>query len=89
MKSRALFILVAVSAAFFPNAAQACSVCMGDANSNLAVASDSVFWTLLSLVGLMFIGTGSIAFYLYKRAHTPVPPHIALIESMAQTPEDC
>ncbi len=59
-----------------PVSAQACAVCMGSDDARIATASNSVLWTLLSLVGFIFIATGSTAYFLWRKANTPVPPHI-------------
>lgn len=60
------FLTAAVLAA--PKSAIACKVCMGDPNSQLAVASDSALWMLLALVGFIFVATGSTAYFLYYQA---------------------
>ena len=65
-----------------PASAQACAVCMGSDNRQLAEASNSVVWSLLSLVGFIFIATGSTVFFLWRKANTPIPPHIQLIDSL-------
>jgi len=60
-------LLVAVILAA-PNSAFACKVCMGNPNSQFAVASDSTLLMLLALVGFIFVATGSTAYYLYYQA---------------------
>ena len=32
----------------------------------------------------MLTASGGFGFYLYKRAHTPIPPHIELVEEMGE-----
>jgi hypothetical protein len=72
-----------------PASASACAVCMGDPNSYIADASNSVLWMLLGLVGLMFVATGLTAFFLWRRANAPIPPHIAFVENLTAEPEEC
>ncbi len=62
--------------------ASACAVCMGSDNEQLANASNSVLWTLLALVGFIFVATGATAFYLWRKAMAPVPPDLALIHTL-------
>ena len=68
--------------------ASACAVCMGDPNSAMAVASDATLWTLLSLVGFIFISTGATAYYLWRRAKRPIPAHVQLVENLNSEPEE-
>jgi hypothetical protein len=62
--------------------ANACATCAGGDNLQLAEASNSVVWALLSLVGFIFIATGATAYFLWRKATTPLPPHLQLIESL-------
>ena len=62
--------------------AGACAVCAGGDNAQLANASNSVLWALLALVGFIFVATGATAYFLWRKATTPIPPHIELIESL-------
>lgn len=72
-----LLILGALSAG-----ANACAVCAGGDNAQLAEASNSVLWALLALVGFIFVATGATAFFLWRKATTPIPPHLQLIEPL-------
>jgi hypothetical protein len=62
--------------------ATACATCAGGDNLQLANASNSVLWALLSLVGFIFVATAATAYYLWRKASTPIPPHLQLIESL-------
>lgn len=68
--------------------AQACATCMGGDNEQLIEASNSVLWALLSLVGFIFVATGLTAWFLIRKAAAAqaLPPHLALIESLALEP---
>lgn len=68
MKNRLWIIVSLLFVLAAPASVQACSVCMGDPNSQTAVASDAVLWTLLALVGFIFIATGATAYYIYHHA---------------------
>ena len=78
-----LALLLAVT---LPASAQACAVCMGSDDARIAYASNSVLWTLLSLVGFIFVATGATAFFLWRKANSPIPPHIQYIESLTDEP---
>lgn len=67
--------------------ARACAVCMGSDNQQIADASNSVLWSLLALVGFIFVATGATAFFLWRKANAPIPPHIALVESLTTEPD--
>lgn len=69
--------------------ASACAVCMGDPNSAMAAASDATLWTLLALVGFIFIATGATAFYLWRRGLRPIPAHVQFVENLNSEPEEC
>ena len=69
--------------------ASACAVCMGDANPNIIEATNSTLWMLISLTGLMFVGTGLTVLYIWRHANTPIPPHVQLIENLTSEPEEC
>ena len=73
-----------VVAALLHGTASACSVCMGDPNSAAAGASNSAVFLMLGCIGTMLAASGGFGFYLYKRAHTPIPPHIELAEEMGE-----
>ncbi len=78
--------LATLLAITLPASAQACAVCMGSDDERIAYASNSVLWTLLSLVGFIFIATAATAFFLWRKANTPFPPHILFIESLTDEP---
>jgi hypothetical protein len=88
MKARHLLIAAAISALLRPGAASACATCGVDPNSYVADASNSVLWVLLGLVALMFAATGLTAFYLWRRANAPIPPHIQFVENLTAEPEE-
>jgi hypothetical protein len=67
--------------------AAACAVCMGSDDAQIIEASNAVLWSLLSLVGFVFAATAATAWFLWRKAHTPIPPHIVLIESLAEEPD--
>jgi len=81
-------ILLAAACATISAKASACAVCMGDPNSYLAGASYGVLWTLLGLVGFIFLSTGATAFYLWRRSKAKIPPHVELVEKMTNEPDE-
>jgi hypothetical protein len=88
MKIRKLLPILPALMAGVPSSASACAVCMGDPNSNIAYASNMVLWSMLSLVGFVFVATGCTAFYLWRRSKMQLPPHIELLESLHAEPEE-
>ncbi len=78
---------IALALAALSAQAKACAVCMGSDNPQIALASNSVLWSLLSLVGFIFIATGATAFFLWRKANATIPPHIALVESLTAEPD--
>jgi hypothetical protein len=58
-----------------PTQLMACAVCMGDANSQIAPATNGAIFFLLACIGAMLTGVGSFAFYLFRRSRLPHPPH--------------
>ena len=78
------FIIGGVAAAILQGTASACTVCMGDPNSAAAGATNSAIFLMLGIIGTMLTASGGFGFYLYKRAHTPIPPHIELVEEMGE-----
>ena len=88
MKRRLLLPALLALAAMSPSSAPACAVCMGDPNSYLAGASNSVVWMLLGLVGFIFLSTGLTALYLWRRSKMPIPPHIQFVESLTAEPDE-
>ena len=87
--SRLPALLLAVALAAIPEKASACAVCMGDPNSYIADATNSTIWMLLGLVALMFIATGLTAFFVWRHARAPIPPHLQFVESLTNEPEEC
>jgi len=47
------------------NRAAACAVCMGADNPQTVEASNTVLWTLLGLVGFIFIATGLTVLFIW------------------------
>jgi hypothetical protein len=79
-RGKILPALMAFGLAQFPSAAQACSACMGDPNSNEASAINAAIFLMLGCIGGvlgLFIAFG---IYLYRRAQLPIPPHVELAE---------
>ncbi|MEO6739301.1 MAG: hypothetical protein ABIP20_03555 [Chthoniobacteraceae bacterium] len=89
MKRRLPILSLLTAFAATSGDASACAVCMGDPNSAMAVASDATLWTLLSLVGFIFIATGATAFYLWRRTNRPIPAHVQFVENLNSEPEEC
>ena len=84
--TRSLGVVVVV--ALLHGTASACTVCMGDPNSAAAGASNSAIFLMLGCIGSMLAASGGFGFYLYKRANTPIPPHIELVEEMGEENDD-
>lgn len=55
---------------------------MGGDNEQVAEASNTVLWALLALVGFIFVATGATAWFLWKKSQIPVPPDLALIDTI-------
>ena len=81
-------IIGGVVAAVLHGTASACTVCMGDPNSAAAGASNSAIFLMLGCIGSMLAASGGFGLYLYKRAHTPLPPHIELVEEMGEANDE-
>lgn len=88
MKSAAklLTTLVAVAAVHAPQMASACSVCMGDPNSNIARGANAAIFLMLGLLGGVFSLLGGFGFYLYKQSKMPTPPHVELGDDINPQP---
>jgi len=67
--------------AFAPHIASACSVCMGDPNSNIAKGANAAIFLMLGILAGVFALIGAFALALYRRSKQPVPPHVE-IDSM-------
>jgi len=77
---------VAVAAfAGLPATAGACSICMGDVNSRTAPAMNDAIFLMLGCIGFMLACLAGFAFYLFKRASAPLPPHAELAQSMTSS----
>ena len=79
MKSRAALRIASLGIVLAPAAARACSVCMGDSNSNMAGAANGAIFLMFGAIGSMLAALSGFGFYLYKRANAPIPPHIQQI----------
>lgn len=88
MKARALNRIAVLGLVLAPAAARACSVCMGDSNSNFASAANGAIFLMIGTIGTMLTGLTGFGFYLYKRASAPIPPHIQLVEEMSHEDDD-
>lgn len=87
--TRRISVLAALAASVaMRQKADACAVCMGDPNSALATASDATLWTLLALVGFIFLSTGATAFYLWRRSKAQIPPHVELVEKLNEDSDE-
>ena len=86
MKSRAVIRLASFVLA--PAAAKACSVCMGDSNSNFASAANGAIVLMIAAIGTMLAALSGFGFYLYRRASAPIPPLIQLVEEMRREDDD-
>ena len=82
------FIIGGAMAAILHGTASACSVCMGDPNSAAAGATNSAIFLMLGIIGTMLAASGGFGLYLYKRAHTPIPPHLELVEEMSEQADE-
>lgn len=71
----------------WPATAAACTVCMGDVNSKTAPAINAAIFLMLGCIGFMLASLAGFAFYLMKRASSPLPPH-AEFAQMVNPPED-
>ena len=84
---RALAGVVAAVLTNWPAAASACTACMGDVNSKIAPAINAAIFLMLGAIGFMLASLAGFAFYLMKRANSPLPPHAELAQ-MINPPED-
>jgi hypothetical protein len=85
--NRSLFLTMGLMA-ICRGSAEACAVCAGGDNATLIEASNSVVWVLLALVGFIFVATAGTAYFLWRKAHTPVPPHIEFIENLSSSDDE-
>jgi hypothetical protein len=70
-----LALIVTAATLIAPEPVLACAVCMGDASSPIAPATNAAIFLLLGFVGSMLVGVASFAFYLFRRSRMPHPPH--------------
>ena len=84
MKSCSVIRLASLGLILAPAAANACSVCMGDSNSNFASAANGAIFLMFGAIGSMLAALIGFGYYLYKRENTPIPPHIQLVEEMSR-----
>ena len=61
-----------------PAAANACTACMGDPNTNIAKGANAAIFLMLGLLGGMFALLAAFGVCLYRRAKAPTPPHAEL-----------
>jgi hypothetical protein len=78
-----LRILVLLSVAA-PQLANACSVCMGDPNSNVAKGANGMVFFMLGVLGCIFALLGTFAYQIYRHSKLPTPPHAELGDADAQ-----
>ncbi len=76
---------LAAAALVLPNAAHACSACMGDPNSKNAGAINAAIFLMIGVIGSTLAALGAFAFHLARRAAAPPPPHASLGESIDET----
>lgn len=65
--------LIALLIGLLSASAEACATCAGGDNTKLIVASNSVLWALLGLVGFIFVATGATVLFLWRNAKNRVP----------------
>ena len=73
----ALFVSFALA-----SSAEACTACMGDANSNFGEAANGAIFLMLGLLAVVFSLLGAFGFYLYRRALAPLPPHVEFTDGL-------
>ena len=56
---------------------------------SIADPASSLVGMLLGLMALMFAATALTALFLWRRANTPIPPHIQFLENLNAEPEEC
>ena len=88
MNGKRSLLLITGMMALLRGSAEACAVCAGGDNATLVAASNSVLWVLLVLVGFIFLATAGTVYFLWRKAHTPVPPHIEFIENLSSSDDE-
>jgi hypothetical protein len=81
--SRFFLAALAVVLAHLPATASACSVCMGDANSNTGTATNAAIFLMLGCIGGVLSLLVTFGIVLMKRASAPLPPHQDLASSVS------
>jgi hypothetical protein len=84
---RALAFIATAALTSWPATASACTACMGDVNSKIAPAMNAAIFLMLGAIGFMLASLAGFAFYLMKRANSPLPPHAELAQ-MINSQED-
>jgi hypothetical protein len=84
--SKLVTATAAVALVQLPQLATACSVCMGDPNSNIAKGANAAIFLMLGLLAAVFALIGGFAYYLYKHSRMPVPAHVELDEVSGAQP---
>ena len=77
---RPFIAAVTAAALIAPVAAQSCSTCMGDPNSNEAGAINAAIFLMLGFIGSVLGLLVAFGYSLYRRAQMPIPPHVQLAE---------
>ncbi len=72
--SRVLLVIAAMVAAH-PLSAKACAVCMSGADSHNGEALNGAIFLMLGFLGAIFSGIGAVAYSIFRRSRTPLPPH--------------
>lgn len=68
-------LLTALAAMLLPRTSSACAVCMGASGTSVTPAINAAIFLLMGFIGAMLAGVCGFAFYLFKRASKPLPPH--------------
>ena len=75
--------VAAVALAIVPPTASACTVCMGDTESNTAGAMNAAIFVMLGCIFSMLGLLAAFGIHLARRANTPLPPHLEFLENSA------
>lgn len=62
--------------------ANACAVCASGDNTQLIEASNAVLWSLLSLVGFIFLATGATVLFLWRNAKNRASQPVEFIPNL-------
>ena len=80
--------LAVLALAAMPLAARACDQCMGGKDPNMRPAINGAIFFMLGMVAFMATGVGLFMRYLAKRAKAPVDPHVDLMMSIPEGPNN-